>query len=213
MENFLFQNRRVLLLITSTIFWILFFFIWGQWGWNDAHVGSKWWWFDNFGHVISGSMLGINALAIIRTFCMETKRPYGKNLLIAGFWIQGVLSVFVVLFLATFVWEGMELYSDFVERGNPEHILAQSAPEDTYLDILLTTLGSVPGIMTYVYVVKHFFNKYVDIRVHEAHLMGEAFEISYNDWYKSSTRMIRKMERSRIKKSTVRKFFIRSLRV
>ncbi|MFC1720728.1 hypothetical protein ACFL0K_00530 [Patescibacteria group bacterium] len=156
-DKFIFQNRRFFVLIGSVIFWVAFIYIWGIYGWNDAQLGTKWWWSDLVGHVFAGIVLTINVFFVLRNYTSPRK---SFRLLEKGY--QAVFVVIIIVAIAA-LWEFFEGVLDAVRvlRGGIG-FAAQTHALDTTIDFFVTSVVAIPTSIFYIKGINSLERKFPD---------------------------------------------------
>jgi len=203
MDRFLFQNRHIAVALASLSFWIAFAFLWGVWGWNDAKIGSKWWYFDLLGHGLFGFIGGLNAMFVVRTFGIEKIRWH--RLIAGGYGHQGSWA-FTIIIVFAIGWEGWESLHDYIHRGETGHIPAQSSGLDTSADLIITLACNIPATLLYFKIAEYFRSNYADIGLQEALLESEAHEAMFAEHYREQNKEVRRCIRKKYK-GRLRRFF------
>lgn len=123
------------------VFWSLFAYLWGFWGWNDSTLFSDWWLFDTMGHALFG-VGGTITLLFLYQNSMRSWIFVGNRIILA-------IAVVASVSLCGVIWEFFEGMWDYYHSGLPDHTYAQNSAIDNTIDILAATLFSVITISVY----------------------------------------------------------------
>jgi len=165
MERLLFRRRRMLFIGFTIIFWLLFLYIWGFLAWGNAVLFSKEWWLDCAGHYLAGTVWAWNWFFIFRNYTS----PRHSFRLLENVFQQ--FFIFIVTLLGAFAWEGFEgTWDQFRELLRIDMFPAQSHPLDTLLDMVVTTVASIPVVILYIKTSQYFADKFPDEYLREEYI-------------------------------------------
>ena len=137
-------TKKILRTVGFSVFWVLFFYVWGVIGWRDAALFSAGWWFDTAGHALYGIVGAFTLLHLYKTYSVHgafyiTGRKHLMKDIIADIGIGGIL------------WEGLELLWDW--HIQPDYLVwfakAQKGAADTTIDILVNITGAAIAMLLY----------------------------------------------------------------
>lgn len=141
------------------LFWIVFWYVWGVWGWNDAVLGSWWWKFDAVGHFLFGIGGAVTFLFLLRNSIK------GQMFFISRF-LLGFITLSAVVF-ASVIWEMLEAIKDIIEGGLPDYIRAQSTALDNVSDITAAFVGSLCALAIYMTYNVWYWKRHPDEEVND----------------------------------------------
>ena len=147
-----FKNRWPF--VVFAIYWSIYIYIWGIWGWRDSELFDIAWWFDEAGHALGGIMGALTLLYLYKTYSLHgIFRFAGKKHLTKDI-IEDV-AIFGIL------WELGELAWDLYLQPNYLFWLAkaQKGAADTIIDLITNPLFAFITLIIYFSCVR--LSKYI----------------------------------------------------
>lgn len=123
----------------SEIIYIIFIFIAHFLG-SIINLYNKIYWYDNFTHFLSGIVISFFALELLVRF----KKYHSKHI------IFNALFIISIGFMIAGLWEYFEFISDKLFGKDAQNALTTGV-DDTMMDMILATLGSILFILSYLF--------------------------------------------------------------
>ena len=117
---------------------LIFVYIWGYKGWQEAEYNTDAWWFDSYGHMIFGFCWAFILLYWAKRYLLSLYVQIPK-------WVLAIVIILAVSSIETLVWENYEfgIWDSLIQPAYPYLPKAQKGSPDTMMDINFTTAAAI----------------------------------------------------------------------